>query len=403
MIVKPCLLVVDDEPDLVQSVKDLLRFDYRVLGATRAGEGLALLSREDVHVVMSDQRMPEMTGVEFLKRVKDNYPDAIRLLFTAYADLNAVTDAINQGNVYRYISKPWEPDELRTVLRQAVDQHRLQAERKRLIKEVQEKNAQLEAANQELQEANELKRAFIKVASHELRTPLTLVLGLSEFAYKQGRLPPPMDDWLKQIYEASSRLNDRVDLMVKLLQAGRFERPLQPADVPLADLVRGAAQTVHSFIAERGQKLTLDVADDPGTDLGTVRVERDKMHDCIVQLLINSIKFTPDGGAIRLEARRTADGGAAVAVRDTGKGIDAASLERIFDPFFTRFDVSRHRSGTFEFDRRGLGLGLTVVKTFVEMHGGEVKVESRVNEGTTFTIVLPPAPPATAEPAAWSV
>jgi signal transduction histidine kinase len=399
MIVKPCLLVVDDEPDLVQSVKDLLRFDYRVLGATRAVEGLALLGSEDVHVVMSDQRMPEMTGVEFLKRVKDIFPDAIRLLFTAYADLNAVTDAINQGNVYRYIAKPWEPDELRTVLKQAVDQHRLQAERKRLIKEVQEKNAQLESANQELKKANELKRAFIKVASHELRTPLTIVMGLSEFAYKQGRLPAPMDDWLKQIYEASSRLNERVDLMVKLLLAGKFERPLQPADVPVAELVRGAAQAVHSFVAERRQKLTSDVGD----DLGTVRVERDKMHDCIVQLLINAIKFTPDGGAIRLEARRAGDGSVTIAVSDTGKGIEPDSLGRIFDPFFTRFDVSRHASGTFEFDRRGLGLGLTVVKAFVEMHGGQVKPESKVNEGSTFTIILPPAPPASSEPGAWSV
>ena len=396
---KHCLLVVDDEPDLVQSVKDLLRFDYRVLGATRALEGLALLGSEDVHVVMSDQRMPEMTGVEFLKRVKDTFPDAIRLLFTAYADLNAVTDAINQGNVYRYISKPWEPDELRTVLKQAVDQHRLQADRKRLIKEVQEKNAQLETANQELQKANELKRAFIKVASHELRTPLTIVMGLSEIAYKQGRLPAPMDEWLKQIYEASSRLNERVDLMVKLLLAGKFERPLRPADVPVAELVRGAAQAVHSFVAERRQKLALDLAD----DLGTVRVERDKMHDGIVQLLINAIKFTPDGGAIRLEARRAADGSVAIAVSDTGKGIDADSLGRIFDPFFTRFDVSRHASGTFEFDRRGLGLGLTVVKAFVEMHGGQVRVESRVNEGSTFTISLPPTPPVTSEAAAWSV
>lgn len=399
MVVKPCLLVVDDEPDLVQSVKDLLRFDYRVLGATRAGEGLALLGREDVHVVMSDQRMPEMTGVEFLKRVKDTFPDAIRLLFTAYADLNAVTDAINEGNVYRYISKPWEPDELRAVLKQAVDQHRLQADRKRLIKEVQEKNAQLEAANLELQKANDLKRAFIKVASHELRTPLTLVMGLSEFAYKQGRLPAPMDDWLKQIYEAGSRLNERVDLMVKLLHAGRFERPLQTIDVPLTELVQGAAQEVHSFVTARRHKLTLDLGDDPGT----VRVERDKMHDCIVQLLINAIKFTPDGGAIRLEARRTPDGGATIAVSDTGKGIDAVSLERVFDPFFTRFDVSRHASGTFEFDRRGLGLGLTVVKAFVEMHGGRVKVESQVNEGTTFTIILPSAPPASTQPASWSV
>src|SRR5262245_25496000 len=106
MSAKPCLLVVDDEPDLVQSVKDLLRFDYRVLGATRAGEGLALMEREDIHVVMSDQRMPEMTGVEFLRRIKETHPNTVRLLFTAYADINAVTEAINQGNVYRYISKP---------------------------------------------------------------------------------------------------------------------------------------------------------------------------------------------------------------------------------------------------------------------------------------------------------
>jgi two-component system, response regulator PhcR len=387
MVAKPCLLVVDDEPDLVQSVKDLLRFDYRVLGATRAGEGLALMAKEDVHVVMSDQRMPEMTGVEFLKRIKEAYPDTIRLLFTAYADLNAVTDAINEGNVYRYISKPWEPDELRVVLKQAVDQYRLQAERKQLIREVQEKNRQLEAANLELQRANNLKQAFIKVASHELRTPLTIVLGLSELAHKLGNLFDPLHDWLAQIYHASVRLNERVDQMVKLLLAGRFERPLQLVETPLADLVQGAAREVHSFSAERRQKLTLDIPD----DLGTVRVERDKMHDCIVQLLMNAIKFTPDGGAIHVEVRRTPAGGAAIAVRDTGVGIDPASLSRIFDPFFTRFDVSRHASGTFEFDRRGLGLGLAVVKAFVEMHGGTVRPESQLGQGTTFTIVLPPA------------
>ncbi len=126
---KHCLLVVDDEPDLVQSVKDLLRFDYKVLAATRATEGLEIMRQEKVHVVMSDQRMPEMTGFEFLKHLRDGYPDTVRLLFTAYADLNAVTDAINQGNVYRYISKPWEPDELRTILRQAVDYYDLQDER----------------------------------------------------------------------------------------------------------------------------------------------------------------------------------------------------------------------------------------------------------------------------------
>jgi two-component system, response regulator PhcR len=399
MVAKPCLLVVDDEPDLVQSVKDLLRLDYNVLIATRAREALSILEREHVQIVMSDQRMPEMTGVEFLKRVKEAYPDAIRLLFTAYADLSAVIDAINQGNVYRYLSKPWEPDELHAVLNQAMDKYRLQAERKQLIQEVQEKNRQLESANVELQRANDLKRAFIKVASHELRTPLTLVLGLSEFAHKQGRLPAPMDDWLAQIYQASTRLNDRVDSIVKLHLAGRFERPLQPTDVPLDELCRGAAQEVHSFIAERKQHLALDLP----AGLGRVSVDRDKIHDCIVQLLINAIKFTPDDGAIRVEARRPREGGAVIAVTDTGQGIDPASLPHVFDPFFTRFDVSRHSSGTFEFGRRGLGLGLTVVDVFVKMHGGRVRVESKLNEGSTFTIFLPAAPQSSPDASHWTV
>jgi signal transduction histidine kinase len=391
MAAKMCLLVVDDEPDLVQSVKDLLRFDYRVLGATRAADGLALMAKEEVHVVMSDQRMPEMTGVEFLKRIKDTHPDTIRLLFTAYADLNAVTDAINEGNVYRYISKPWEPDELRTILKQAMDHYRLQTERRQLMQEIQEKNRQLEGANVELRRSNDLKQAFIKVASHELRTPLTIILGMSELAHKHGKLPAPMNDWLDRIYQASSRLNGRVDQLVKLFLSERFERPLQPADVPLADLVRGAAKEVQSFVMERRLELTLDVPEDNTT----FRAERDKMHDSIVQLLVNAIKFTPDGGTIRVTARRTPEGGATIAVSDTGQGIDAASLPHIFDPFFTRFDVSRHQSGTFEFDRRGLGLGLTVVKAFVEMHGGQVQVESQLGKGTTFTVQLPgPRPPA---------
>jgi signal transduction histidine kinase len=84
------------------------------------------------------------------------------------------------------------------------------------------------------------------------------------------------------------------------------------------------------------------------------------------------------------------NGGAEIRVSDTGVGIDPASLARIFDPFFTRFDVSRHSSGVCEFDRRGLGLGLSLVKAFVEMHGGRVKVDSAVGHGSTFTILLPP-------------
>src|SRR6266567_6086898 len=155
------ILVVDDEPDVVKSVQDLLRFDYKVLGATRASEAFRLLAGEQVHVVMSDQRMPEMTGVQFLNHIRGEHPDAIRLLFTGYADLRAVIDAINQGNVYRYITKPWDPDELQTVIREAVKHYDLIAERDRLLRELKEKNEELGRANEDLRNSDALKEAFI--------------------------------------------------------------------------------------------------------------------------------------------------------------------------------------------------------------------------------------------------
>src|SRR5215217_7021483 len=99
------ILVVDDEADVVKSVKDLLRLEYNVLTATRAEEAMNILAGNEVDVVMTDQRMPDMTGVQFLQNIRDPHPEATRLLFTGYADISAVIDAINRGNVYRYIAK----------------------------------------------------------------------------------------------------------------------------------------------------------------------------------------------------------------------------------------------------------------------------------------------------------
>ncbi len=134
------ILVVDDEPDVVKSVQDLLRLDYRVLGATRAKAAMDIMREQEVHVVMTDQRMPEMTGVEFLRQIRGDYPEAIRLLFTGYADIRAVIDAINQGNVYRYITKPWDPEELETIIRQAVERYDLLVERRQLMETLQVRN-----------------------------------------------------------------------------------------------------------------------------------------------------------------------------------------------------------------------------------------------------------------------
>jgi signal transduction histidine kinase len=343
------------------------------------------MEHEPVQIVMSDQCMPEMTGVEFLSRLRQNFPDTVRLLFTAYADIKAVISAINQGMVYRYITKPWEPQDLQTILKQAAEHYDLLAERKRLLHELQTKNEQLEAANAGLRQANELKKAFIKVASHELRTPLTIVMGLAELANCTPGAPPPMNHWIERICTGSYRLNERVDQMIKLLLADQYEKPLARSEVDLARLLRSAAADVQTFIDQRHQTLEVHTP----SDLGTLCVEEDKIRDCVSQLLVNAVKFTPDGGKITLAACRLPDGAVQIRVTDTGIGIDPPSLSRIFDPFFTRFDVSRHSSGVYEFDRRGLGLGLSVVKAFTEMHGGRVRVESKLGAGSTFTMTLP--------------
>src|SRR5947208_1087714 len=375
------ILVIDDEPDVVESVRDLLRLDSRVLGATRAREGIGILAQEAIDVVMTDQRMPEMTGVEMLHHVRETHPDAIRLLFTGYADIRAVIDAINRGSVHRYITKPWDPDELQSIIRDAVERHDLIEERQRLL-------AELERSNEELRAASELKSSFIQVASHELRTPITILLALTYLVKRAPSVPEPLNSWLRGIVNATDRLHHLVDQLTTMLSLERFERPLVRRPASLSGLLREAASDVRPFVDLRGQTLACDFDD----TLGTIDVEAPKIRDALNHLLLNALKFTPDAGRITLRARRTPERGAEIEVVDSGAGIDEASLPRIFEPFFTAFDVSRHASGVFEYDRHGLGLGLSVMKAFVEMHGGSVRVRSQVGRGSTFTVVLPPGP-----------
>ena len=120
---KHCLLVIDDEPDVCDSVHDLLRREFRVLKATSAQEGYRLMQDEEVHIVMTDQRMPNVTGVELLKNVRHRHPHAVRVLFTGFADLEAIIEAINQGHIFKFLKKPWQPEELLSIVREAAKEY----------------------------------------------------------------------------------------------------------------------------------------------------------------------------------------------------------------------------------------------------------------------------------------
>lgn len=127
------ILLVDDEPEILYSLQGLLRREFELYTAHSGAEALDILRQHPVHVIMSDQRMPEMTGVQLMHRVKESHPEAIRIVFTGYADIRAVIDAINNVGLYRYITKPWDPDELIDVLRQAAERYEEIVEHQQLL------------------------------------------------------------------------------------------------------------------------------------------------------------------------------------------------------------------------------------------------------------------------------
>ncbi len=142
---KHTLLVVDDEADVGDSVHDLLRREFTVLKAKNAEEGIQLMQQNEVHIIMTDQRMPKITGVELLTKIRQRYPQAVRMLFTGYADLDSIVAAINQGHVYAFLKKPWRPEELEAAVREAA------AEYERLVEQAE----QMHRLREELQKLHD--------------------------------------------------------------------------------------------------------------------------------------------------------------------------------------------------------------------------------------------------------
>lgn len=138
------VLYVDDEENNLFSFKAAFRREFEIFTAISGQAGLELLDQEDIHIIVTDQRMPGMTGVEFLQHVLKKNPDPIRILLTGFADINAVIDAINKGEVYRYLTKPWDADSVRNSIKQAYEVFTLRKENERLVNELKKVNEQLE-------------------------------------------------------------------------------------------------------------------------------------------------------------------------------------------------------------------------------------------------------------------
>lgn len=146
------VLCVDDEESVLSSMRRLLRReDYQLLTASSGEEGLNILAENDVHLVVSDQRMPQMSGTEFLAVVKDRYPDVIRIILTGYTDVNSITESINKGHVYKFLLKPWNDDNLKLDIKRALEQYGLVRANKELHEKVLQQNEELQVMNENLE------------------------------------------------------------------------------------------------------------------------------------------------------------------------------------------------------------------------------------------------------------
>lgn len=147
----PTVLIVDDEIEILRILKKTLEDDYNVLTANRAREAMQLM-RSDIAVVLSDQRMPEMTGAELFRHLRQQFPDTVRVVMTGYSDMNALIDSVNQGEIFRYLAKPWEMETLLSTIQEAVARYRRNVEIRRLTDELNRARQELDHTRRELQQ-----------------------------------------------------------------------------------------------------------------------------------------------------------------------------------------------------------------------------------------------------------
>lgn len=366
------LLVVEDDLNSLQLMIDLLTAEgytvhTQVNGLAAVDDALNL--RPDL--ILLDVMLPGLNGFEICQRLKASPIAAdIPVIF-----LSALTDVSEKIKAFRaggadYVSKPFPPEEVLMRIKTHLSLYRQR-------KQIDSLRAQQVGS---LEQITQLQNEVLRVVSHDLKVPLSVIKSsaqmLREDVLEQPTPEPRLLEYARMIEQS---VNKMTGLIVDLLDAIRLESTprFDREPIALGDYLRQTLDEHQHAAAAKGLTLTLQA---PTPDI-TVNISPERMWQALQNLISNAVKYTPSGGTVTLSAAQQ-DSTLRICVQDTGLGIPAIDIPNLFEKFY-RVQRPEHQA------QSGTGLGLAIVKTVVEQHGGTIEVESVLEEGSTFTVILP--------------
>lgn len=369
------VLFVDDEEMALISLSELYDREFTIHTAKSGKEAIEVLrAHPEIAVIISDQRMPQMSGVEFLAQAKKMAPEAVRMLLTAYTEMEMVIKAINEGNIYRYISKPCNVSDLRFAILQGIEHYHLIKERDRLYAEKIETLKRIARTNR-LTAIGTLAAGM----AHEINNPMVAIYTFLQMLPQKLKEPQLDKEYLEKFYSISIREAERIQTLIRKLldfsKGGDQDAlSLKEADINLI------LQEVVVLLKLEARKKETEIDLHSASDLPLAKIDSEKIRQVFLNLIINAIHAT-DAGRITLTSSFHRDdqgqGTIQISVGDTGIGISEENLEKLFNPFFTTKET------------QGTGLGLMICHHIIDQHRGMIDVQSKLGKGTTMTVQIP--------------
>lgn len=375
---EPAILIVDDEAAHLRALSRALSGMAEVRVAGGGGEAIRAVDAGGVGLLISDQRMEGMAGIELLGAVRQRSPETVLILLTAYADLTLLQRAVNEIGVYHYLEKPWNLTELRQVVARGLERFALERERRELIE-------RLRASCIAVQREVDYKNRLLAVLAHELGTPAHITVNAVGLLLELP-LDPSARRWIEALRRAADWLARGVAQMQRASAVDSGGLRLRRGAVDLGDLAASARRELLAVLGDRAVEVV-----EQRQEEGPVVVHGDRrwLHHVVWSLLTNAVRFTPDGGRVVLSVCR-GDGAGCLLVEDSGIGFAADELEDAFVAFSRASgDPVLHGSGWLAFGARGLGLGLALAKKIVDGHGGRIAIDSAPGRGTAVRVELP--------------